>query len=99
MNAKEPHYFTKAHAKIIIEVYSSLKDLQQQLALEELEELRAILSCNLLIGQKVDALIAAQSVTEFEGKLKEAQAGLKALLLFLVEKEKKIIFPRQSVVT
>ena len=81
MNAKATDFFTTAHSKIIIEVYASIKDLQHQLALQELEELRVILNCNLLILQKVDALIAAQSATEFEGKLKEAQACLKALLL------------------
>ena len=63
MNAKATDFFTTAHSKIIIEVYASIKDLQHQLALQELEELRATLNCNLLIIQKVDALIAAQSAT------------------------------------
>lgn len=95
MNAKATDFFTTAHSKIIIEVYASIKDLQHQLALQELEELRATLNCNLLILQKVDALIAAQSATEFEGKLKEAQACLKALLLTFEDGE-KLLFARPS---
>jgi len=95
MNAKATDFFTTAHSKIIIEVYASIKDLQHQLALQELEELRATLNCNLLILQKVDALIAAQSATEFEGKLKEAQASLKALLITFEDGE-KLLFARPS---